>query len=328
MKAKLVALSMAAVALAMAGCSNDENEEMDNWNGEIRLSSGVAVQTRANTQENQILNGETVYVWVDKAANANAKAESYINAWTLTAQGGSSLTGNSQFYPTDGSDLDFYAMHGNFASDITENETEFPDTYFVHSVEVDQTDAESYAKSDLLYAVTKGVTRSSSAVNLEFYHMLSKVEVALKSGNGNPDLTGATVTIEGTKLNAMFVTRKDEDISNKQNRANMIVPSGDDNDTTPIKIRTAITEDNFGTSTEYAEAVLVSGQKWEKNAIFIKVELQNGATFSYKNDYSLELESGMKYTYKITVNQSGLSVSSEIKNWDTAPDKEGEATMD
>ena len=320
MKAKLVALSIAAVALAMTGCSNDENEEMDNWNGEIRLSSGVAVQTRANTQAEQIQSGETVYAWVDKATTG----ESYINAWTLTAQGNGSFTGSRKYYPTDGSTLDFYAMHGNFVSStFTENETEFPEFMFIHSVTDDQSGAENYAKSDLLYAVTKGVTRSSSAVNLEFYHMLSKVEVALKSGDGKPDLTGATVTIEGTKLNARFFARKDKNMSERHDRADMIVAEGSP---TPIKIRTAITEDNFGTNTQYAEAVLVP-QKIEE-VTFIKVKLQNDATFSYKIDGPLWLESGMKYTYKITVNQSGLSVSSEIKNWDTAPDKEGEATMD
>lgn len=322
MKAKLVALSMAAVALAMTGCSNDENEEMDNWNGEIRLSSGVAVQTRANTQAEQIQSGETVYAWVDKATTG----ESYINAWTLTAQGNGSFTGSSKYYPTDGSNLDFYALHGNFASDITEGGTEFPENGVVHSVEEYQVDADmkNYAKSDLLYAVKKGVTRSSDAVELPFYHMLSKVEVALKSGVGEPDLEGATVTIEGTKLNAYFRPEKDTDMTNPQLRAMMITVA--DGTPTPIKIRTAITENDFGPGTQYAEAVLVP----QKISVvtFIKVKLQNDATFSYKIDGPLTLESGMKYTYKITVNQSGLSVSSEIKNWETAPDKAGEATMD
>lgn len=326
MKAKLVALSMAAVALAMAGCSNDENEEVDNWNGEIRLSSGVAVQTRANTQENQILNGETVYAWVDKAANA----ESYIKAWTLTADGNGSLTGSSQYYPTDDSSLDFYALHGNFEPNaFVEGGTEFPENGVVHSVDDDQSGTESYAKSDLLYAVTKGVTRSSSAVKLEFYHMLSKVEVALKSGKGDPDLTGATVTIRGTKLKANFNPDKDDNMGSGEYRLNMITIVNNDNAPTPIKIRTAIEKDNFNENTQYAEAVLVSNQTIAENAPFIQVELQDNAIFSYKLPYNLTLEGGMKYIYQITVNQSGLSVSSNIKDWETVPrDPNGEATMD
>lgn len=329
MKAKLVALSMAAVALAMTGCSNDENEEMDNWNGEIRLSSGVAVQTRANTQAEQIQSGETVYAWVDKAANA--KAESYINAWTLTAQGNGSFTGSSKYYPTDGSTLDFYAMHGNFASgEFTEDDTEFPETAVVHSVEADQsgTDMENYAKSDLLYAVKKGVTRSSNAVELPFYHMLSKVEVALKSGDGNPNLEGATVTIEGTKLKAEFTPSKDVAMDDQSARENMITIPSDDNEVAPVKIRTVAT-DNLDTNTEYGEAVLLPKQTIVENVTFIKVALQDGATFSYKisDTDGLKLESGKKYTYKITVNQSGLSVSSKIDDW-IQVNKEGEATMD
>lgn len=324
MKAKLVVLSMAAVALAMTGCSNDENEGVDNWNGEIRLSSGVAVQTRANTQAEQIQSGETVYAWVDKAAADDDGAESYIKAWTLTAQGDGSFTGSSQYYPTDGRSLDFYVLHGNFASDITEDATEFPETTVVHSVAADQSGAENYAKSDLLYAVKKGVTRSSDAVELPFYHMLSKVEVALKSGDGKPALEGATVTIEGTKLKARFDPDKDEE----QLRANMITIVDDKpNDPTSIIIQTAITEE-FADNTEYAEAVLLPNQKLEAGATFIKVQLPNNAIFSYKVRENLTLESGKKYTYKITVNQSGLSVSSIIQNWEQIKPEEGEATMD
>ena len=319
---------MAAVALAMAGCSNDENEEMDNWNGEIRLSSGVAVQTRANTQAEQIQNGETVYAWVDKAATV---AESYINAWTLTAEGDGSLTGNSQFYPTDDSKLNFYALHGNFASgEFTEDDTEFPETAVVHSVEADQsgTDMKNYAKSDLLYAVKKGVTRSSNAVELPFYHMLSKVEVALKSGDGKPDLTGATVTIEGTKLKAEFTPSKDVAMDDQSARENMITIPVENNAPTAVKIRTVVTTD-FTTNTDYAEAVLLPNQTIAKNASFITVTLADGGVFSYKisDDGGLKLESGKKYTYKITVNRSGLSVSSKIDDW-IQVNKEGNATMD
>lgn len=319
---------MAAVALAMTGCSNDENEEMDNWNGEIRLSSGVAVQTRANTQAEQIQKNETVYAWVDKAATV---AESYINAWTLTAEGNGRLAGSSQYYPTDDSPLNFYALHGNFASDaFTENNTAFPEAAVGYSVEADQsgTDMKNYAKSDLLYAVKKGVTRGSSAVKLPFYHILSKVEVALKSGEGEPNLEGATVTIEGTKLKAEFTPKKDVEMTDPSARVGMITIPSDDNEVAHVKIRTVAT-DNLDTNTEYGEAVLLPKQTIAENVTFIKVTLQDGATFSYKiSDIGgLTLESGKKYTYKITVNQSGLSVSSKIDDW-IQVNKEGNATMD
>ena len=316
---------MAAATMILAGCSNDENEVADNWNGEIRLTSGVTVQTRSNTQATQIQEGETVYVWADKASST----ADYIKAWKLTAGSSNDFTGTSQYYPTDGSNLDFYALHGNFASNaFTENTAEFPATAIVHSVEADQSGTEAYAKSDLLYAVQKNVPRSSNAVELSFYHMLSKVEVALKSGNGKPNLTGAAVTIVGTKLKADFTPDKSATMTDQSARAGMITIPGDNNDAAPIKIRT-VTTDNLDTNSEYGEAVVLPKQTISQNTPFIQVTLANKAVFSYKipDAGGLTLESGKKYTYKITVNQTGLTVTSKIENW-TSEEKTGDAEMD
>lgn len=321
-------MTMAAATMILAGCSNDENEVADSWNGEIRLTSGVTVQTRSNTQATQIQEGETVYVWADKTSST----PNYIKAWTLTADGSNGFKDNStpQYYPTDGSNLDFYALHGNFASDaFTENTTVFPTTAIVHSVEADQSGADmgAYAKSDLLYAVQKNVARSKDAVELTFYHMLSKVEVALKSGDGNPDLEDAVVTILGTKLKADFTPNKSATITEQVARADMIAITGDDNNATPITIRTKTT-DNFDTNTEYGEAVVLPKQTISQNTPFIQVKLSNDAVFTYKIPAGgLTLESGKKYTYKITVNQTGLTVTSKIENW-TSEEKVGDAEMD
>lgn len=320
-------MTMAAATMILAGCSNDGNEPVDNWNGEIRLTSGVTTQTRANTQATQIQNGEIVYAWADKAS----ATPNYIKAWTLTAGSGNDFTGTSQYYPTDGSNLDFYALHGNFKEvTFTENTTVFPVSAIVHSVEADQsnTDMKNYAKSDLLYAVQKGVARSSNAVQLPFYHMLSKVEVALKSGDGNPDLTGATVTIVGTKLKADFTPDKAADMTNQSVRAGMITITGSNNDAAPITIRT-VTTDNLDSNTEYGEAVVLPKQTINAKTAFIQVKLSNNAVFTYKipAGETLTLESGKKYIYKITVNQTGLSVTSTITDW-ASEEKSGEAVMD
>lgn len=194
-------------------------------------------------------------------------------------------------------------------------------------MEADQSGTEAYAKSDLLYAVQKNVPRSKNAVELTFYHMLSKVEVALKSGDGNPNLTGAAVTILGTKLKADFTPNKSATITEQVARADMIAITGDNNNATPITIRTETT-DNFDTNTEYGEAVVLPKQTISQNTPFIQVKLSNDAVFTYKIPAGgLTLESGKKYTYKITVNQTGLTVTSKIENW-TSEEKVGDAEMD
>lgn len=324
MKTKLF-MTMAAATMILAGCSNDENEVTDSWNGEIRLTSGVTAQTRSNTQATQIQEGETVYVWADKASST----ADYIKAWKLTAGSSNDFTGTSQYYPTDGSNLDFYALHGNFAPGaFTEENTAFPTSAIVHSVESNQSGTEAYTKSDLLYAVQKNVIRSSNAVELSFYHMLSKVEVALKSGNGKPDLTDAVVTIVGTKLKADFTPDKSATMTDQSARAGMITIPRDNNDATPITIRTITTTD-FNGNSEYGEAVVLPKQTISQNTPFIQVTLANKAVFSYKipDAGGLTLESGKKYTYKITVNQTGLTVTSKIENW-TSEEKVGDAEMD
>lgn len=63
---------MAATALILAGCSNDENG-MDNGPVELRLTSGVTAQTRAtDTQSTTISSGEVVSVWVDDAGTTTS----------------------------------------------------------------------------------------------------------------------------------------------------------------------------------------------------------------------------------------------------------------
>ena len=336
MKAKLW-MTMAAATMILAGCGNDENEPADNWNGEIRLTSGITVQTRTNSADvpdKQIASGQTVYAWVDKAGDPSATE--YIKAWTLTAQGDGTFTGSLQYYPTDNANLDFYTMHGNFAA-FTEGSSTFPASAITHAVNADQSEnlGTNYLKSDLLYGLKKDVARSASAVNLTFYHLLSKVEVALKSGEGSPNLAGATVTIENTKLKAEFTPSKTAEINSgttstaQTARAGLVTCSTSSNDPAPIKIATKITSNDFSAGTDYAAAIIVP-QTVEKNTQFIKVVLADGGTFYYTipDTDGFTFESGKKYQYKITVNQSGLTVTSEISDWSPVSAKTGDAVMD
>ena len=339
-------ITLAAATLLLASCSNDETEPADNRPVELRLTSGVEVPQTRSTQETSIAENEVVSVWVDNATAT--PVVSLYEAIQLTATADNKFTGNTKMYfPSASAKLNIYAIHGNFATPFSADNKSFPTSAaIIHTVASDQTpDQEggrmsNYLKSDLLYAVQKGVASTGASANhvktqqLTFYHLLSKVEVALKAGTGVSSLTDATVTIEGTQLKADFKPNKDAIMVNTDNvtnnRATMVTPTADDNDPASITIPTITTSD-FGTNTSYAEAIVVP-QTITQGTTFIKVKLSGSNTelvYKITDTNGLTLESGKKYTFNLTVHLTELTVTSEIKPWESAGDTptSGEATM-
>lgn len=109
-------VTMAAAALILAGCTNDENGT-DNGAVKLRLTSGVEVQqTRAftPTQGTSITADEVVSVWVDDAGTTPDPTPLY-EANQLTAIAGNGFSGGTEmFFPGTGNNVNIYAVHGNF----------------------------------------------------------------------------------------------------------------------------------------------------------------------------------------------------------------------
>ena len=109
MKTKFL-MATAAAAIVMVACNN---EETDNWAGEIRLSSGLAVQqvnsTRAanDIQSGQFAAGEKIDVFINEAVNAGETATtSYTQPLVYTAGGnGAMSTSDQPYYPTSGKNV-------------------------------------------------------------------------------------------------------------------------------------------------------------------------------------------------------------------------------
>ena len=243
-------LLFAAAALTLAACSNDD----ENLNGgpvELRLSSSLEVQTRAyQVQDEQLARGETVYVWADEQDGET----DYIKAWELMAVGNGSFQepATKQYFPQSGKGLSLYAIHGDFgASVFTENATPFPTASLTHTVSDDQSIDANVAKSDLLYAVAPNVSRNGNptVVPLTFRHLLAKVEVALKPGDGLSveDIQNAVVTIENTRLKTDFTPDKTSATAD-----GMISLTETDNEAKSITISTAVSSD----ATAWSEAII------------------------------------------------------------------------
>ena len=289
MKAKLF-MTMAAAMMILAGCSNDENEITDNWNGEIRLSSGVTVQqTRANSTnvpDTQIAKDEVVKVMVAKQSSDLHGYDGYTLDFTADGNGGLSNP-TSMYYPTSGMGVNIYAYHP-------------ADAMVSFSVQENQSADKDYYKSDLLYSKAQDYARRKEAHSLTFVHKLCKVTYTLKSGTGSPDLTDATVKWMNVAKTIGF------------DAATGVVA-------TPTITATITPHATYG-------AVIVP-QTVSSGTKLLQVTLANGGVLYYTPDTEQLFEGGKKYNYDITVNLSGLTVESTITDW-TPVGKTGDAEME
>lgn len=325
MKMKRSTIIYAMAALALTACSNDEN--LDNLNGpvEIRLTSGLEVQTRATyTQSMSLTEDEKVYAWVDDAQTGTS--EYAARELTATASNGFNYT--PMYFPQTGNGVNIYAMHGNFNPTFSEGKA-FPGAEGVaFTVTADQSGmGTAYTNSDLLYATKQNVARTKDNVELTFYHMLSKMEIAIVSGKGAPELADKNaVTISDVVVDGTFKPTKTADISAQTARQAMI-EAGSTKEKMIVSHRTCA---DFKKNVDYNEAIIVPQDMLGKK---IEFHLKNGGILSYpipaldETPGKAVFESGKKYIYLITLNLTGLEVTAKIEDWESGGTHNGSAEM-
>lgn len=315
----------AAAALMLGACSNDEN--LDNLNGpvELRLTSGLEVQTRAtHSLDTQLKNGEEVHVWVDDAKNTQTtvtKENIYENC-ILTAGDNGALSGETMYFPETGNQVNIYAIHGNFGD---ADFTDFWSAGQTHTIVQDQkSSGDGYAKSDLVYAKHTNVARTKQAVNLEFRHLLSKIEIVLVQGEGKPTID--KVEILYTKLDAKFTPDKTEE--------NIAITASGTVEENPIEIDKDLTTKTDAEGTDESkkklnEAIIVP-QDLTKGTPFIRVTTAEGGKLIYRLPENKTFDPAKKYRFTVTANLTELKVvSAKITDWTKETgDENGTAEME
>lgn len=305
----------AAAALMLAACSNEDLPGNDpNAPVEIRLTGGLEVQTRTSHDlDTQLKAGEQVHVWVDDAGNV-ADKELYKDR-ELTAGDDGALTGETMYFPQTGNAVDIYAIHGNFDAYEDWSSGGFWGEVILHWIKQDQkSTTDGYAKSDLVYAKSTGVARNGNptAVNLQFSHLLSKIEVVLVQGAGSPEI--AKMEILNTKIVAKFTPDKANGFSVKAE--DNVGEIGN-----PIEIDTDLTEksvaENEGSDDgkQLNEAIIVP-QLLTKDTPFIRITTTAGGELVYKLPEDKTFDPAKKYRFTVTANLTELKVvNAEITDW-------------
>ena len=197
----------------LGSCTSDDviggagREECDIISGQPITVTSATRATDGRTSSTPFDSGEIVWLWANKFGGSE-----YIKAWQLKADGNggfsSATAGNAKYWPSDGSSLNVYALHGNFENtQITEGSTSWSSLSLTHTVKTDQTTDENKRLSDLLYShPSSAFAPNSGSVELTFDHLLAKITVKLNLSNSvgitASELSNATVTLTNIQPDA------------------------------------------------------------------------------------------------------------------------------
>ncbi len=312
MKTGHILLLAAAASLTLAACSKDGGQAADDQ--ELRLSTAnIISETRASSQSLQLTQfdkNEKVDIFLAEDVSGTATASGgnvteYIQPLSYTADGsgGLSIT-DAQYWPTSGNGLH---IHGVYPSGAAGASASYNPTNISFSVKPDQSSDAGYKASDLMTGKPSNnpVTRTTSAVPLTFTHLLTKVNINLTEGDGftSGGLSNANVYIQNTKPTTTFDVRY----------TTLGSATGDAAD---ITVCTGTT----------GSAIIVP-QTVNASTAFIKVAV-GGGEYIYKLAAQTEFKQSNVYTYNITVNKTGLTVTSTIASWTSSGSTtDGNATL-
>lgn len=309
MKKILLFFALTVVAVSLVSCQTDE----ENLKKEIRLSTKISLMdVKATFPETntQLVEGTEVRIWVDEAAQPVVPLYEN-NVFTADGDGGL-YGGNTMYYPTSGNSVNVYALRTN----ATIADDAYPASALTHTVSTDQSALEDFVNSDMMYSNAVGIENSVDIIPLTFYHLLSKVQVALVLNEGLSKGDIAGLEIGGTKILAECTL--DKSVSPD---AVEIIPGGE---TQNIAVGYDIS-DSFD-APAYNDAVIVP-QTLNKGTSFIIVTLLDGTRLAYQLPESTVFAAQTAYQYHIQVKRDGMIVTTSVTDWLPGGIIEGEADV-
>ena len=302
MKKYFLFLGVAAIAttLSLTSCSQDDDVKVPADKGVVKFSSNItdlnpALRAAGDSWDEDdaigvyMLESATTTV-VDGMANVEYTTSTNGTSGTFTAKG------PAIYFPFSGDQVRFMSYYP-YNGDVATNGN-------VYSVDV--VDQEDQSKIDLLYAFKEdGVfdITTTSPVSLEFEHQLTKVILNVKAGSGltADDLQNLKVHFDGLNTQADFNLFTGT-LGTPGVIANIV----------PVATSAA---EEFVASYEAIILPMETAPEGSK----IVFDLNEGEdTYEFKIfswNFTAGLESSTKYIYNVTINRTGVELSTTIKDW-------------
>ncbi len=274
----------------------------------IRISASLNVYTRAtdNSFEQGDVLGLYLVKWTSGTPGILQGTGNYGDnlSFSLTSSGWQTST--TAQYPQDGEKLDFYAYHPYVSSSALDGEG-----YRVHRAATDQRQESAYKGSDLLMASASGVSAGTAAVHLQFSHMLSKMEIELKAGEGLTleELTEATITIKGVKTSG---------------KVHLSSKACQTDETKEDVIAHGTFSLAAGGEKLTGVSAIVYPQEIASGAELIEIGLGE-EKYLFTTTKPITLQAGYKSIFTITLSRNSLSVETGVTDWTEGEGDEGVA---
>lgn len=302
---------LAAAALALGACSNDEGSNVAN-DGTINLTTEMRGGTRAldqDIQATQIANGKSVWVeFTVTGATPDQNVGTDAGKWNsqtakavYVANGSGNLSTTTPVkWPMTTATAGSETVSIKAWAPVSATATAAPTAF---SVQADQSSDDNYIASDYLYGTAAAFNHTAidNPVLVKFDHMLAKINVNLFTTDPTISLDNAKVEFLGSKLTG-DISATDGTISN---------PSGS---ATPITMTSSI----LPTGSAYTCSAIIIPQTIASGTQIFEITLANSTVKKYTLSVNKTYQAKNVYNYNITINASETIVLSEqINDWTT-----------
>jgi len=297
-------LYIAAVSFFLLACSSGAENGVDDEptppqpeKPTVRIPIGIITYITRVT-ETAFESGDRVGLYVvnrngDGSHNDLKPSGNYVDNMRYTYSYNTWTPDETVYWKDDKTCADFYLYYPYQAAHVNENP-------MVFKVEADQSNVNSYKNSDVIIGSTLNVAPSQTTVYIASKHVMSRVVIALKPGEGFTDASLAasdvkvTLNIPAVSANIDLATGEVEPIMNYDGESLTMTPM------TPYK------------DGNVYRVIVVPQEVAQTNLIKVNV---GGSDFLFSKDFNFE--SGKSYTFNVTITKESSGLNATITGWDS-----------